>query len=95
MNFVDKDGTTKVYIPVHPWQFLSSIVYTPFQVRIDCIHLDRNSGMSYQQKISCFVHCFYLLYLSNVLRMLIGLKNPNIFNVGLCSVDPDQHSSRD
>ena len=19
MNFVDKDGTTKVYIPVHPW----------------------------------------------------------------------------
>ena len=21
MNFVDKDGTTKVYIPVHPWTF--------------------------------------------------------------------------
>ena len=20
MNFVDKDGTTKVYIPVHPWK---------------------------------------------------------------------------
>ena len=22
MNFVDKDGTTEVYIPVHPWCFL-------------------------------------------------------------------------
>ena len=22
MNFVDKDGTTKVYIPVHPWKLL-------------------------------------------------------------------------
>ena len=20
MNFIDKDGTTKVYIPVHPWK---------------------------------------------------------------------------
>ena len=24
MNFVDKDGTTKVYIPVNPWKFLAS-----------------------------------------------------------------------
>ena len=24
MNFVDKDGTTEVYIPVHPWDTLCS-----------------------------------------------------------------------
>ena len=26
MNFVDKDGTTKVYIPVHPWSNILRVI---------------------------------------------------------------------
>ena len=30
MNFVDKDGTTKVYIPVHPWSPRPRPVFAEF-----------------------------------------------------------------
>ena len=37
MNFVDKDGTTKVYIPVHPWGSLvlaSNVVFAEISVHL-------------------------------------------------------------
>ena len=32
MNFIDKDGSTKVYIPVHPWLDMSSLDVTESKI---------------------------------------------------------------
>ena len=37
MNFVDKDGTTKVYIPVHPWNFTGCLLVLQISFRLSGI----------------------------------------------------------
>ena len=46
MNFVEKDGTTKVYVPVHPWekrkqrtgvQFILGDLKTPHTYRLSYV----------------------------------------------------------
>ena len=32
MNFIDKDESTKVYIPVHPWLDMSSLDLTESEI---------------------------------------------------------------
>ena len=47
MNFVDKDGTTKMYIPVHPWTTLM----THGKTRVD----DKKSPM--REVVDYILHC--------------------------------------
>ena len=42
MNFVDKDGTTKVYIPVHPWNtllYLTEVLQNEINVAVRVIKI--------------------------------------------------------
>ena len=64
-------------------------------------YVRKNEGKILWFSADCFfilvqqISYYYTSPILDVLRTLIGEKNPNILNVGLCSAVPDQHSSRD